>query len=57
MDVTDELCRKAGVIFVPTPEESINEHGFLKKEFYAEDATHANQFYGALLLSYIQSSL
>jgi len=41
--------------FVPAPAKSFNEKGFLASKYYAEDATHANAHYGALVIRQIDS--
>lgn len=48
-----ELCGKAGVIFLPSPAETLTPEGFLAPEFYAKDATHANRRYGQSVLNQI----
>ena len=50
MSVTETLCDEVGVKFVPVPNEAKSADGFLAKNFYAKDATHANASYGELLL-------
>jgi len=50
MSVLAEVCREWGIGFVPAPSEALTADGFLKPEFYANDATHANPAYGALVL-------
>jgi len=50
MSVLAEVCREWGIGFIPAPSEALTADGFLKPEFYANDATHANPAYGALVL-------
>ena len=39
------MCDDLGVRFVDSPDEA-KDHGFLKRECYGADATHANWHYG-----------
>lgn len=43
--------------YLPPPIEAFDQDGFLAKQFYADDATHANAEYGALVLSLIASTI
>ena len=45
-----EFCSERGVIFVPAPGTCCDTEGFLKEEYYAQDATHANELYGRLVM-------
>lgn len=44
-----EVADEYGAHFIPVPEASLDEHGFLRREFHA-DVTHANAAYGSLVL-------
>jgi hypothetical protein len=52
--VTQELMAEAadqyGCEFFSAPESAIDAGGFLKRELWAEDATHGNAQYGRLVL-------
>lgn len=50
-----QLCAEAGVVFLPNPPETLTNDGFLAKEFYADDATHANGRYGERVLRQIEA--
>jgi hypothetical protein len=47
--IMNEQLSLLGIPVVPTPKQTIDDHGFLRDEF-AADAHHGNQFYGALML-------
>lgn len=49
-DVLRELGAETGIGILPPPEGSQTAAGFLKPEYYADDATHGNAAYGALVL-------
>jgi hypothetical protein len=49
-DLIAEAARRHGCEFFPVPEAAIDEGGFLKRELWAEDATHANAAYGRIML-------
>ena len=44
------LLTEGNVLLLPPPESTTTPEGFLKPEYYAQDATHANAAYGAKLL-------
>ena len=48
------FCRHNDVDFLPAPRESMDEEGFLKREFYGADATHGNDRYGQLVVRQIE---
>jgi hypothetical protein len=49
-DILAEFCSEQSVeLLWPLP-ETLDEDGFLLKEFYSSDATHANAAYGELML-------
>lgn len=50
MRVLERFCAELGIALVPPPIESLTQEGFLSEEYYADDATHANRAYGALVL-------
>jgi hypothetical protein len=52
-----ELCAEIGITFLPNPEGTRDSAGFLSREFYAGDATHANERYGRLVLQQISDAL
>ncbi|HEV7305246.1 hypothetical protein [Ensifer sp.] len=45
-DLLAEAADAAGSAFMPVPEAVMDDEGFLKKELWREDATHANPEYG-----------
>jgi hypothetical protein len=49
-DLMAEAARRHGCDFFSVPDEAIDESGFLKRELWAEDATHANAIYGRIML-------
>ncbi|NSY19765.1 SGNH/GDSL hydrolase family protein [Neorhizobium sp. AL 9.2.2] len=50
MEALKEVCAEWGVHFLAVPDAARTRSGFLKPEYYAPDATHANAAYGALVL-------
>lgn len=44
------FCDACGIEFLSAPEAGIDPEGFLRREGYGIDATHANAWYGELLL-------
>jgi hypothetical protein len=55
--VTAKWAQDRGIGFLPAPEKCFNSEGFLARKYYANDATHANAAYGALVLDQIRSSV
>ena len=54
MEALSKVCAEWHIGIVPPPPEAITERGFLKKEFYGRDATHANLLYGGLVLKQLE---
>jgi len=54
MRVLRVMCESWGVSFVFAPDEARSVEGFLKPEYYANDATHANAAYGELVLRQLE---
>lgn len=52
--ILKELCRELEIEILMPPEESQCPEGFLAKEFYARDITHANAQYGELVLQQVE---
>jgi hypothetical protein len=50
MESIQKVVSRWGVGFVPAPQESIDENGFLRRAHYGADVTHANRDYGRLVL-------
>ncbi len=48
MSVLEQLCREWRCTLLPVPGEAVDDAGFLKDEFSADDATHGNESYGRL---------
>jgi hypothetical protein len=51
----EALCAELKIEVMLPPAAAVNQHGFLASEYYANDATHANHFYGELLLREVES--
>ncbi|MFC3691113.1 hypothetical protein [Chenggangzhangella methanolivorans] len=51
--MTKALCDEIGVVFVPAPDATKDPSGFLKRDYYGRDATHANAAYGVVVLDQI----
>ena len=52
-EIMEEQAEVAGVAFIPIPGGVTDEAGFLKREFWMNDSTHANPAYGRIMLSHI----
>ncbi len=50
-DLNEETARKCGAVYVGAPEETMDDDGFLKEEYWSRDITHANFSYGRLMLA------
>ncbi|WP_373503573.1 hypothetical protein [Aestuariivirga sp.] len=45
-----EFCKENGMIFLGNPTSARDQEGYLRRRYYAEDATHANAAYGVMVL-------
>lgn len=45
-----DICIETDSQFIPVPVESLTEDGYLHPSCYANDVTHANKFYGDLMV-------
>ncbi|MGB6177411.1 MAG: hypothetical protein WBF43_14000 [Methylocella sp.] len=48
------VCAENGVVFLPCPAEAVDADGLLSREAWGNDATHANPWYGGLVLDQIE---
>ncbi|MEO6359673.1 MAG: hypothetical protein ABIO43_03740 [Sphingomicrobium sp.] len=55
--IIGELCAKIGIELMMPPTEAVDADGFLKAECFANDATHANDNYGELVLQQLELAL
>lgn len=53
----EAICKEMGVDLLKPPSVSVEKGGFLKEEYYANDATHANAQYGLLVLNQLTDML
>jgi hypothetical protein len=53
--VLEELCAELKVEVMLPPATALDSRGFLASDYYANDATHANHFYGELLLREVEA--
>ena len=53
--VTRDFCQASNINYVSVPSIAKDADDFLKPEYYAPDATHANAVYGALVLDQIEA--
>jgi hypothetical protein len=53
--ILESICSEIGMDVMLPPRVTTDKAGFLKPEFYAQDATHANWLYGERLLKEIES--
>ncbi len=56
-EVLAEILKEENITLLPPPVGTVTSGGFLKPEYYARDATHANEQYGAKILDQIQNLL
>jgi hypothetical protein len=52
--VLESLCSALGIEVMMPPARTVDENGFLRREYYAQDATHANWRYGERLLREVE---
>ena len=53
----DAQARKAGFEFLRAPQAAMDESGYLRPQYYGDDATHANAAYGELILRQLEENL
>lgn len=56
-DIYRAAAERNGVDFLPSPAQAQDDQGFLLREFWVEDATHANIGYGKLLMADVDKLL
>ncbi len=49
------ICDEEALPLLPPPPDTQTDEGFLRPEYYADDATHANASYGELLLRRLET--
>jgi hypothetical protein len=54
-DLMAEAAGRHGCEFFPVPDAAMDEGGFLRRELWAEDASHANAAYGKIMLDALAS--
>lgn len=47
------FCLEHGIVFLDNPPEAREDTGYLKRRYYAGDATHGNRHYGSLVLAQV----
>jgi hypothetical protein len=52
--VLETLCEELNIELMLPPSVARDHRGFLASDYYANDATHANYFYGELLLREVE---
>lgn len=55
--ILKDIARQQNIALVSIPAHTVYDDGTLKKEFWAEDTTHANTEYGTELLNHVVNSL
>ncbi|WP_417682154.1 hypothetical protein [Roseibium sp.] len=55
MEVLSESCAEFGITLLPPPPWTTDAEGYLEPVCYAPDATHANAFYGELVLRQLEN--
>ena len=53
--VLKSLCMEWDIRLLPPPDDTQTPEGFLKPEYYADDASHANPGYGELVLQQLET--
>lgn len=54
-DVLGDLTQQWGITLLPPPPDALTSEGYLAPPFYADDATHGNAAYGALVVEQISN--
>lgn len=49
-----KICRKLNIEVLMPPSRAVDEQGFLRPEFYAQDATHGNWLYGERIIRQLE---
>jgi len=57
MEALEIYLYDIGVKLIRPPNQSLSEHGYLKEDCYAQDATHANTQYGLFVLNQLADIL
>lgn len=52
-ELIENMAKRFGLGFIPSPNEAIQENGLLDEKFSSDDLTHANPEYGRLMLNKI----
>ena len=52
-DITRHSCEELGITYVPAPPSSVDEQGYLLRDFWNEDGFHGNSAYGELMLDHV----
>jgi hypothetical protein len=52
-----EQAERSGAEFIPVPEAVKDPQGFLRRDLWHDDATHANPTYGAIMLAYLEEQI
>ncbi len=52
-----QIARDADVQFIPVAPETVDENGYLRREYWAPDVTHANAEYGQVMMRKIIAEL
>jgi len=55
-DCLAQVAREHGAVHVPAPAEGVDADGFLRPEYAAGDATHANYQYGAIAIAKLKKA-
>ena len=56
-EIYKEQAEDEGVEYIPVPDAVTDERGYLKPQFWAHDATHANPAYGQVVLDHLIETL
>lgn len=57
IDVLKKLTKEWDIQLLPPPAQALDAQGFLATDYYADDATHGNAAYGALLIEQVKQYL
>lgn len=53
--VLEKICSELGIEVLMPPARTVDKRGFLARDFYANDATHANHVYGEFVLREVEA--
>lgn len=56
-EIQQQVCSEVGITFVAPPSKTLSNDKYLHPKYFAQDTTHTNAKYGALVIQQILSHL